>query len=137
MLDLEAESGQFDFHQTKKMQMMKTGALISCAVISGGILGGADERLLEAQRKYARNLGVAFQIVDDLLDYSSDENILGKPAGADAQRRKAGFVVLFGYDKAKSEAERLILEANDSLAPWNHKAAYLQQLALFALNRKT
>ena len=137
MLDLEAETRPFNLAETSEMQMMKTGALISCAVISGGIVGGADDRLLAAQAVYAKHLGLAFQIADDLLDYDGDSALLGKPAGQDAARGKAGFVALMGGDAAAAEAKRLIDEANNALAPWQGAGEYMQELAIFAIMRKT
>ena len=92
MLDLQAENRQFNLAETKQMQMMKTGALLSCAVICGGIVGGASAKLLAAQTAFAQHLGLAFQIADDLLDYAGDASVMGKPSGQDADRGKAGFV---------------------------------------------
>jgi farnesyl diphosphate synthase len=137
MLDLEAEERQFDIAETKQMQMMKTGALISCAVLSGGIVAGANHALLSAQAAYARHLGLAFQIADDLLDYDGDSALLGKPAGQDAPRGKAGFVALLGRQAAAAEARRLIDDANNALAPWQEAAKYMQSLAEFAITRET
>ena len=137
MLDLEAETRPFNLAETSEMQMMKTGALISCAAISGGIVGGADDQLLAAQAAYAKHLGLAFQIADDLLDYDGDSTVLGKPAGQDAVRGKTGFVALMGGDAAAAEAKRLIDEANNALAPWQGAGKYMQDLAVFAITRKT
>ena len=137
MLDLEAEERRFDIAETKQMQMMKTGALISCAVLSGGIVAGANHTLLTAQAAYARHLGLAFQIADDLLDHEGDPILLGKPAGQDATRGKAGFVVLLGRQAAAAEARRLIEDANKALAPWQEAAKYMQSLAEFAITRET
>ena len=136
MLDLEAETRPFNLAETSKMQMMKTGALISCATISGGIVGGADDQLLAAQAAYAKHLGLAFQIADDLLDYVGDSAVLGKPAGQDVARGKAGFVALMGVDAALGEAKRLIDEANNAIAPWQGAGKYMQDLAVFAITRK-
>ena len=136
MLDLEAEERPFDIAETKQMQMMKTGALISCAVLSGGIVAGADQVLLSAQAAYARHLGLAFQIADDLLDHDGDPALLGKPAGQDANRGKAGFVVLLGRQAAEAEARRLVDDANKALAPWQEAATYMQSLAEFAITRE-
>ena len=137
MLDLEAEERPFDITETKQMQMMKTGALISCAVLSGGIVAGASHVLLSAQAAYAKHLGLAFQIADDLLDHDGDPVILGKPAGQDETRGKAGFVVLLGRQAAAAEARRLIDDANKALAPWQEAAKYMQSLAEFAITRET
>ena len=137
MLDLEAEKRAYDLAETKTMQMMKTGALISCAVISGGLVGGADDTMMEALKAYGRNLGLAFQIADDLLDYDGDAAALGKPTGRDVQKGKAGFVALMGREQAAAEARRMIEEANATLLPWQDKAGYLHYLALFAIARQT
>ena len=136
MLDIEAEATSFDLEQTKTMQMMKTGALMSCSVVSGGLVGGADSQLLTALRAYARQLGLAFQIADDLLDYRGDATVLGKPAGQDALRGKAGFVTLIGYEQAAAAAQAMIDTANAALMPWQNTAGYLQNLATFAITRK-
>jgi farnesyl diphosphate synthase len=137
MLDLQAETTPFDLAQTQQMQIMKTGALMSCAVVCGGIVAAASARLLAAQKAYAAHLGLAFQIADDLLDYTGDAVAMGKPAGQDASRGKAGFVTLMGADAAAKAACRMIDEANTSLAPWPDTASYLQALATFAITRNS
>ncbi len=136
MLDLEAEGRLFNLAETKQMQMMKTGALISCAVVSGGIVAGANRKLLSAQAAYAKHLGLAFQIADDLLDYHGDAALLGKPVGQDETRCKAGFVALMGQKAAAVEARRLVDGANKAIAPWQKAAEYMKSLAEFAITRK-
>ena len=101
-----------------------------------GLVGGADSQLLTALRAYARQLGLAFQIADDLLDYRGDATVLGKPAGQDAVRGKAGFVTLMGYEQAVAAAQQMIVAANAALMPWQNTAGYLQNLATFAITRK-
>ena len=137
MLDLQAEQKDFDLRQTQQMQMMKTGALMSCAVICGGIVGGASPKLLAAQTLFAQHLGLAFQIADDLLDYAGDASVMGKPAGQDANRGKAGFVALMGLEEARQAAHRMIADANAELAPWQNLAEYMQNLATFAITRNS
>ena len=137
MLDLQAEQKDFDLRQTQQMQMMKTGALMSCAVICGGIVGGASPKLLAAQTSFAQHLGLAFQIADDLLDYAGDAGLMGKPAGQDANRGKAGFVALMGLEEARQAAHRMIADANAELAPWQNLAEYMQSLATFAITRNS
>ena len=137
MLDLHAEQKDFDLRQTQQMQMMKTGALMSCAVICGGIVGGASPKLLAAQTSFAQHLGLAFQIADDLLDYAGDASVMGKPAGQDANRGKAGFVALMGLKEARQAAHRMIADANAELAPWQNLAEYMQNLATFAITRNS
>jgi farnesyl diphosphate synthase len=137
MLDLQAESRQFNLLETQQMQMMKTGALLSCAVICGGIVGGASAKLLAAQTAFAQHLGLAFQIADDLLDYAGDASVMGKPAGQDSDRGKTGFVALMGLDEAREVAHRMIEDANAELAPWQNLAEYMQNLATFAITRNS
>ncbi len=137
MLDLQAEQKDFDLRQTQQMQMMKTGALMSCAVICGGIVGGASPKLLAAQISFEQHLGLAFQIADDLLDYAGDASVMGKPAGQDANRGKAGFVALMGLEEARQAAHRMIADANAELAPWQNLAEYMQNLATFAITRNS
>ena len=137
MLDLQAEHKDFDLRQTQQMQMMKTGALMSCAVICGGIVGGASPKLLAAQTSFAQHLGLAFQIADDLLDYAGDASVMGKPAGQDANRGKAGFVALMGLEEARQAAHRMIADANAELAPWQNLAEYMQNIATFAITRNS
>ena len=137
MLDLQAENRPFNLAETQQMQMMKTGALLSCAVVCGGIVGGASAKLLAAQTAFARHLGLAFQIADDLLDYAGDASVMGKPSGQDADRGKAGFVALMGVNEAKQAAQRMIADANAELAPWKNLAEYMQNLATFAITRNS
>ena len=136
MLDLQAETRQLDLTEVTEMQSMKTGALIRCAAICGGIVGGADARLLDALGTFSRDLGLAFQIADDLLDYDGDAATLGKPAGQDAERGKGSFVSLMGAEQARATAHRLIDDALAVLAPWP-KAGYLGYLATFAIARNS
>ena len=137
MLDLQAENRPFNLAETQQMQMMKTGALLSCAVVCGGIVGGASAKLLAAQTSFAQHLGLAFQIADDLLDYAGDASVMGKPSGQDADRGKAGFVALMGVNEAKQAAQRMIADANAELAPWKNLAEYMQNLATFAITRNS
>ena len=136
MLDLQAETRRLDLTEVTEMQSMKTGALIRCAAICGGIVGGADARLLDALGTFSRDLGLAFQIADDLLDYDGDAATLGKPAGQDAERGKGSFVSLMGADQARTTAHRLIDDALAVLAPWP-QAGYLGYLATFAIARNS
>lgn len=137
MLDLQAETRQFDLTQTQRMQMMKTGALLSCAIVCGGIVGKAPPDILAAQTTFAQYLGLAFQIADDLLDYTGNTDLMGKPSGQDANRGKAGYVALVGVVEARHAARRMIDDANEALEPWPNTAQYMQNLAKFAIARNS
>ncbi len=137
MLDLEAETATPTLDEVRQMQAMKTGALIRFAAVAGGIHGGASAELEAALGDYSRDLGLAFQIADDLLDYDSDAAALGKPAGQDAERGKGSFVVLMGLEAARQAAAQLIAEAENALAPWGEAAGDLRAIARFAIERRS
>ena len=137
MLDLEAENRSTTLDEVRQMQAMKTGALIQYAAAAGGIHGGADVVLQSALERYARDLGLAFQIADDLLDYDGDAELLGKPAGQDADRGKGSFVVLMGLEPARAATGELIAGAEAALEPWGDAAAPLRSIARFAIERQS
>ena len=128
--------------EVRQMQAMKTGALIQFAAVAGGIHGQADKAMQAALERYSRDLGLAFQIADDLLDYDSDSATLGKPAGQDADRGKASFVVLMGLEPARKAASDLITGAEAALDPWAvgavaDQTAALVSIARFAIERRS
>ena len=108
------------------LYMKKTAALICLSIRAGAILSGANQRQLKALTKYGENIGLAFQIVDDMLDIMQDQRDMGKPNYANK----------FGMKESKSESERLVNEAKDSLKIFNHKAETLRNIADYLLTRK-
>jgi len=142
MLDLQAEGraeagDSLSLDEVRQMQGMKTGALIRFAACAGGIHAMGSDSLMAALDSYARDLGLAFQIADDCLDYDSTAEALGKPAGQDAARGKGSFVTLMGLEAARAAATGLIDDATAALAPWGMAALPLQQIARFAIERRT
>lgn len=135
MLDLLAETGTPDLAETRKMQELKTGALIQAAAMMGAIAGGGDEKLVKAVERFSSHLGLAFQIADDLLDYQADAEQIGKPAGRDAVQGKASFVEFLGLAEARAKADSLIDEACASLDDYGAQADGLRGLADFVINR--
>ena len=113
----------------------KTASLMSAACEMGAIAGAPDLR--EPLASYGHNLGMAFQIADDLLDYDGDAELLGKPAGQDADRGKGSFVVLMGLEPARAAAAELIAGAEAALEPWGDAAAPLRSIARFAIERQS
>ncbi|EKX46744.1 hypothetical protein GUITHDRAFT_157722 [Guillardia theta CCMP2712] len=114
----------------------KTAALLEFCVVGGGILGGANEEQIQRLSKFAMNIGLSFQIIDDILDVTQDSATLGKTAGKDLLVDKATYPKLMGLEKSKERAEALIAEAKDQLKPWGDKAAPLMALADFITARK-
>ncbi|WP_397595360.1 polyprenyl synthetase family protein, partial [Sphingorhabdus sp.] len=104
MMDLEAEKAQFDLPTVTRLQALKTGALIAASVEMGAILGHIPVEGRTHLRGYARDIGLAFQIVDDIMDVEGDEALAGKALGKDAAAGKATFVSLMGLERAKQQA---------------------------------
>jgi farnesyl diphosphate synthase len=136
MIDIYAEQKSFDLAGIEELQSLKTGALIRFSAIAGGILGGAAEDEIAALDAYAQDLGLAFQIVDDLLDAFGDAEALGKPVGQDADMDKATFVKLLGADGARAEARRLVLRCKSRLERFGARGEALAGAADFVFARK-
>ncbi|RUM89798.1 MAG: polyprenyl synthetase family protein [Thermodesulfatator sp.] len=136
MADLLAEGRLISLEELQYIHRNKTAALIEASVVSGGLLAGAEEPVLAALRTYGASLGLAFQIVDDLLDVTGDEKELGKPVGSDERRGKATYPALVGLSKAREQAQALVEEACAALSGLGPAAEPLRALALFVLTRK-
>jgi farnesyl diphosphate synthase len=137
MIDLIAEKQPLDIGAITRLQRMKTGALIAFSCEAGAILAKAAAELRLALRGYAHDLGLAFQIVDDLLDIEGSSAETGKPVGADAQAGKATFVSILGVDRARAQAELLIKQAVAHLDLFEERAELLRQVARFVVNRRS
>ncbi|HEX6441615.1 MAG TPA: farnesyl diphosphate synthase [Stellaceae bacterium] len=137
MIDLIAEKQRLDIGAITRLQRMKTGALIAFACESGAILAKAAPELRTALRGYAHDLGLAFQIADDLLDVEGSADETGKPVGADAAAGKATFVSILGVERARAQAELLVSQAVAHLELFEDKAELLRQVARFVVNRRT
>jgi farnesyl diphosphate synthase len=135
-LDIEAESAAtpLTLDQITALQAGKTGALIEWSACAGARMAGADPAALAA---YARALGLAFQIADDILDVEGDAALVGKQVNKDAQAGKATFVSLLGLDGAKARARDLVAAAQAALDPYGPKADLLRDAAQFVIARQT
>jgi len=136
MIDIYAEQKEFDLDGISQLQQLKTGALIRCSAVSGGLVGEANASEVAALKAYAEDLGFAFQIVDDLLDVFGDAEALGKPVGQDADMDKATFVKLLGAEGARDKAKDLVASAKDHLMPFGDRANALKGAADFVFERK-
>lgn len=136
MLDLDAEHRRLDREQITRLQTMKTGALIAASVEAGAVLGRATPKQQHALVGYARAVGLAFQIADDLLDHTASAEELGKATGKDAAAGKATLVSLLGVERARAQAEVLAQQALGYLRDFGDKAELLRAVALFAIHRR-
>ncbi|MEZ5902868.1 MAG: polyprenyl synthetase family protein [Alphaproteobacteria bacterium] len=136
MLDLIGEQEEFDLGTISRMQRMKTGHLFAFACEAGAILGKADEPHKKALCNYAYDLGLAFQVTDDVLDVEADPNETGKPANQDEQAGKSTFVSTMGKEQAKMRAEMLVHQAIRHLHVFDGRAEMLKELAMYVLQRR-
>jgi geranylgeranyl diphosphate synthase type II len=134
-LDIASENSQFPFSTLETIHRSKTGALITCAVRVGALGAGADEGQLAALTRFGQKIGLAFQIVDDLLNATSTTEQLGKAAGSDANRGKATYPSYFGIDGTRQKAGEAVAEALAALDPFDAKAEPLRGLASYVLTR--
>jgi len=138
MIDLIAEHRpDLDIGAITRLQRLKTGALIAFACEAGAILGKAPMEMRLALRGYAQNLGLAFQIADDLLDVEGTANETGKPVGQDAAAGKATFVSILGVERARAQAQLLVTQAIEHLDLFEQRADLLRQAARFVVDRRT
>ena len=135
VVDLEAEGRRIAPRQLTYIHRAKTGALIRASVRAGALYAGASGTQLGRLSRYGEKIGLAFQIVDDILDVRSTAARLGKPAGQDAARRKATYPALHGLKKSERLATRLIEDACAELRPFGHRGAVLQAIARYLLHR--
>ena len=137
MIDLIAEHRpDLDIGAITRLQRLKTGALIAFACESGAILGKMPLELRHALRGYAHDLGLAFQIADDLLDVEGSAADTGKPVGQDAAAGKATFVSILGVERARAQAQLLVEQASAHLDLFEERADLLRQAARFVVDRR-
>ena len=135
MMDLVAEGEQLDLPAITRLQQLKTGALIEYAVEAGCIMAKLPAEARTSYRGYARNIGLAFQIADDLIDHSGDEAAAGKRTGKDTAAGKATFVSLLGEERARQQADLLVSQAIEHLSGHGSEADLLRAIARFAVER--
>lgn len=135
MMDIEAEKASFDLPTITRLQAMKTGALIASAVEAGAILGKASPEARTGLRGYARAIGLAFQIADDLLDYEGEEEKMGKRVHKDQDAGKETFLSLLGVDRAREQARMLVDQAVQHLHNYGPEADLLREIARYTLER--
>ena len=137
MFDLAAEETTLGLEEIRRLQALKTGRLFNFSCLAGVILGEASPVARKAMMDYAHDLGLAFQIADDLLDHEGDEKEVGKKLGKDAQAGKATFVSILGAHQARVEAKRLAGRATSHLDLFAEKADLLRNVSGFVVERRT
>ncbi len=134
-LDIATENTRFPFKTLQTIHRSKTGALITASVIAGGIAAGASHAQLNSLENYGNQIGLAFQIVDDLLNATSTTEQLGKAAGSDAELGKATYPSYFGIEETRKRAKKAVEEAKNCLADFDNKARPLRLLADYIYTR--
>jgi len=135
MQDIVAEGKVLGIEDLKKMHRLKTGALMEASVISGTILGNGNRDQIEKLKNYARNIGLAFQITDDILNVEGDPDIMGKDVGTDQSRRKSTYPSILGMEKSKEFARKLVNDALKALDYFDNKADPLRAIAHYIVVR--
>jgi geranylgeranyl diphosphate synthase type II len=136
VVDLESE-GKPDVSEATLtfIHTHKTGALLEASVVSGAILGGAKSEQIQALRRYAQNIGLAFQIIDDILDITGTQEQLGKTVGKDLQAQKVTYPSLWGLEASQQKAQELVAAAQAELHPWGAAGEPLRAIADFITAR--
>ena len=135
-LDVTNEGAKPDIALVREIHRGKTAAMLTAPLTAGLILAGAESEKVEAGRKYGYHLGMAFQIVDDLLDLDGDPALMGKTLGKDVEEGKLTWPACVGMEQARLDAEEHIHKAVEALVPFGKKAEFLRDLALSTLHRE-
>lgn len=136
VVDLEAEHSKPDLPTLEYIHRAKTAALITASLLSGGIYAGAHDDESKRLRSFGQQIGLAFQIVDDVLDLTQTSEQLGKTAGKDAAAEKTTYPALFGIDESLKRADQLVADAFTQLDPFGARASTLKGLARYLVERK-
>ncbi|MGD9162845.1 MAG: polyprenyl synthetase family protein [Desulfobacteraceae bacterium] len=135
-LDIRAEGKKIDTSLMEIIHKHKTGALLEASVVAGAILGGGSESDTGSLEQYGKNIGLAFQISDDILDIEGDSKEMGKQTGVDIERGKNTYPSIYGMEKSKIMLKEIIDNAIDMLSAFEDKAEPLRQIAVYIIERK-
>jgi len=136
MMDLDAEHKELSVEEVIRLQRLKTGEMFAVSCEAGAILGKAPEQLRARLQRYAHDIGLAFQITDDLLDVESTQSATGKTVRKDKTQGKATLVSMLGIERAREQANTLATQALNHLSAFDERADALRELAKFVVNRK-
>ncbi len=136
MQDMAGEGHLLCLEDLENMHALKTGALIEASVTIGSILGKGNPDQIQQLKTYSKNIGIAFQVTDDLLDVEGDPNVMGKDAGSDQARSKSTYPALLGIEQSKQFAKKLVNNALKALDYFDNKAHPLRAIAYYIVDRK-
>lgn len=136
MQDMAAEGNQLRLKELEKMHALKTGALIEASVTAGAILGKGSDVQIQNLKAYSINIGLAFQVTDDILNVEGDPNIMGKDAGSDQLRAKSTYPGILGLESSREFAKKLVKDALKALEIFDNKANPLRAIAHYIIERK-
>ena len=137
VVDILSEGAAPDQETVNTIHEKKTGALIKACTAVGGLLAGGSEQEIEALKSYGGKIGLAFQIIDDILDIEGEKEALGKDIGKDQEKNKTTYPAVYGLDESKEKAVILIKQGIASLEMFGEKASFLRGIAAFILMRKS
>jgi geranylgeranyl diphosphate synthase type II len=136
MLDMASEGRKLTAEELKHLHALKTGAMIEASLACGAVLAGGSRTQIEALREYGRAIGLAFQVMDDILNVEGDPAVMGKAAGTDRAHHKNSYPGLWGLEKSKEFAQNLIQSAIQAIAEFDAEADALRALAHYVVDRK-
>jgi len=136
MVDIASEGSRLTLTELKSMHRLKTGVLIEASLCSGALLSGLNSNQIKMLENYAQNIGLAFQVADDILNVEGDPEVMGKAAGTDKLRKKATYPSLLGLQESKKFAKQLVQNALQALESFDKKAEPLRAIANYIITRK-
>ena len=136
MADIDSEGSRIDLSRLEQLHLMKTGALIKAAVTTGGILGGGTSEQIRHLYQFAQNIGLAFQIIDDILNVEGDPALLGKAVGTDEEKKKSTYPALLGLVESRELAAGRVKQSLQALEYFDKKADPLRAIAKYVIDRK-
>ena len=135
VLDMDGETRRLNLHELQHLHRLKTGALLTCSCRLGAIAASTDDRTVDCLTAFGRHLGLAFQIIDDILDETSTPEQMGKATKKDAAKGKNTYPVLLGLEGSRAEANKALAAALDAISPLGDRARPLQAIARFVVER--
>ena len=136
MLDISSEGQQLSRCELESLHLLKTGALIEASLLSGAVLGGGNHQQIEVIERYAQNIGLAFQVADDILNVEGDPEMMGKAVGTDQLRGKSTYPSILGLKESKEFAKTLVRNALQAIEFFDNKSDPLRAIATYVIERK-